>query len=268
MAKKKNNKTSAKQPGTKKKIILLLLVILLIITTILVFKLSRDTVILPDPDSMEYIHIRIQEYDSLITNHPEDKMAYFYRGELKQQMAKKEFISGLETKNASLILSSNTTYAEAISDYDSIIKYQNDFMEAYFQRGNTKQKVAENKYTIGQKNQDEGMIKNSFILYYEAVNDYDTVIRYQPDYMLAYANKGMIYATMIAQDEKYRELAWENFDKAISLDPEYADNYYNKGWLMFISGDRPGACNMWRKAIDLGSKVAGQALLQNCRQSQ
>lgn len=266
MEKKNNKKRSTKQQGTKKKILLGLLLIILIITTVLVFKLSRDTEILPDPDSREYLSIKIQEYDTLIKYHPEDKMAYFHRGELLQQMAGKEYVLGMETKNGSMVNQSFATYQKAISDFDSIIKYQAENLEAHFQRGNTKQKIAENKYTLGQKNQDEGMIKNSFIFYYEAANDYDTVIKYQPDYMLAYANRGMIYATIIPQDEKYRELARQDFDKAISLDPEYADNYFNKGWLLYISGDRNGACNLWRKAIDLGSKVAGQALLQNCRQ--
>lgn len=262
----KKNKKNKQQSAKRKYLLGLLALLIIIITTIIIYNQSSKNEVLPDPNDPAYFQVKIQEYDTLIKYQPEDKMAYFERGNLKHELAQLEYIEGQMTKNVPMIQQSFTTYGSAIMDYDSIIKYQLDNMEAYFMRASTRQKIAENKYTLGQKNQNEGMIKNSFIFYYESVNDYDTVIKYQADYMLAYANRGMIYATLSAQDAKYRELAAIDFDKAISLEPDYADNYYNKGWLLLIGGDKNGACNMWRKAIDLGSKPAGQALLKNCRQ--
>lgn len=263
---KKYKKNQKQQRNRKKYLIFIILILIICIATIIIYNVSRDDEPVPERNDAEYFQSKIQEYDSLIKYQPENKMAYFHRGDYKHKLAQKEYIHGQETKDVPLIQQSFATYNEAIKDYDTIIKYQPEYMEAYFKRGNTRQIIAENKYTLGQKNQHEGMIKNSFIFYIDAVNDFDTVIKYQPDYMLAYANRGMIYATLSAQDQKYRELAAADFDKAIALQPEYADNYFNKGWLLYIGGDKVGACNLWRKAIDLGSKPAGQALLNNCRQ--
>jgi tetratricopeptide (TPR) repeat protein len=136
---------------------------------------------------------------------------------------------------------------------------------AHFYHGNIKQNIAENKYKQGQATSNEGMIKNSFIYYREAVSNYDSVIKYNPDYMLAYSNRGMIYGTLLSYDNKYWEMAKEDFDKAISLQPDYADNYYNKAWLLFIGGDKKAACTLWQTADELGSVVAKQAIEQNCR---
>jgi tetratricopeptide (TPR) repeat protein len=136
---------------------------------------------------------------------------------------------------------------------------------AHFYHGNVKQGIAENKYSEGQTSSNEGMIRNSFIYYREAVADYDSVIKYNPEYMLAYSNRGMIYGTLHSYDEKYWEMALSDFDKAISLDPDYADNYYNKAWLIYISGDKQAACDLWQTADIKGSVVAKQALDQNCR---
>ena len=136
---------------------------------------------------------------------------------------------------------------------------------AHFYRGNIRQNIAENKYTQGQASSNEGMIKNSFIYYREAVSDYDSVIKYNPDYMLVYSNRGMIYGTLSTYDKSYWELARDDFDKAIILDPEYADNYYNKGWLLFIRGEKETACSLWQTAKEKGSVVAENALDQNCR---
>ena len=106
---------------------------------------------------------------------------------------------------------------------------------AHFYRGNIKQNIAENKYSQGQAASNEGMIKNSFIYYREAVSDYDSVVKYNPENMLVYSNRGMIYGTLYTYDKKYWEMARDDFDNAIHLQPDYADNYYNKGWLLFIA---------------------------------
>ena len=136
---------------------------------------------------------------------------------------------------------------------------------AHFYHGNIKQGIAENKYSQGQAESNENMIRNSFIYYREAIADYDSVLVYNPDHMLTYSNRGMIYGTLHSYDEKYWEMAKIDFDKAISLNPDYADNYYNKAWLLFIKGDAETACELWRMADEKGSVVAYQAIEQNCQ---
>lgn len=136
---------------------------------------------------------------------------------------------------------------------------------AHFYHGNVQQGIAENKYSQGQINSDEGMIRNAFSYYRLAVNNYDSVIKYNPEYMMAYSNRGMIYGTLHTYDEKYWAMARDDFDKAISLDSAYADNYYNKGWLLYVAGMEDEACRHWHRADSLGSVVALQAIEQNCR---
>jgi len=136
---------------------------------------------------------------------------------------------------------------------------------AYFYRGNIMQNIAEKKHLDGQLSNNENMVRNSFIYFRDAVRDYDSTLVYNPQYMLAHSNRGIIYASLASYDQKYLDMAQQDFDAAIQLDPEYADNYYNKAWLFFVRGEKAEACELWQKADDLGSVVAGQALDQNCR---
>ncbi len=136
---------------------------------------------------------------------------------------------------------------------------------AYFYRGNVYQGIAERKHMEGQRSNNEGMVRNAFIYFGNAIRDYDSTLVYNPQYMLAYSNRGMAYGTLASYDTKYLEKARDDFDAAIMLDPDYADNYYNKAWLLYIEEDFGGACELWKKADSKGSVVAKQALDQNCR---
>lgn len=136
---------------------------------------------------------------------------------------------------------------------------------SHFYLGNYKQNMGENKYTNGQAQQNENMIKNSFIYFRDAISNYDSVLKYDSNYMMAYSNRAMIYGTLSVQDDKYWEMSREDFNKAITLNPEYADNFYNKGWLFFMRGDTKSACILWHKADELGSVVAKQTLEQYCK---
>ncbi len=135
---------------------------------------------------------------------------------------------------------------------------------SHFYRGNIYQNMAEVKYQEGQASANEGMIRNSFTYFREAVSDYDSAMHYNSEYMLAYSNRGMIYGTLVRYDEKYWNMALEDFDRAIEIDSSYADNYYNKAWLVILSGDTTSACGLWQLADDKGSVVAGDALRQYC----
>ncbi len=135
---------------------------------------------------------------------------------------------------------------------------------SYFYHGNIMQNNAETKYREGYASSNEAKVKNSFIYYRNAIQDYDSAIAFNPSYMLAYTNRGMIYGTMTYANPDYWEKANNDFNEAISIQPDYADNYYNKAWLFFISGDTIAACELWQKADDLGSVVSEHALEENC----
>jgi predicted O-linked N-acetylglucosamine transferase (SPINDLY family) len=60
--------------------------------------------------------------------------------------------------------------------------------------------------------------------YQEAITDYDKALTLKPDYAEAYSNKG---ATL--NELKRYEEAIAHYDKALSLKPDYAEAYSNKG---------------------------------------
>ncbi len=75
--------------------------------------------------------------------------------------------------------------------------------ETYFLRGNA-------KYELG--------------LYHEAISDYDTAIRLEPDYALAYVTRGLAKHSL-----KQYDAAIADYDTAIRLKPDYAAVYISRG---------------------------------------
>ncbi len=140
---------------------------------------------------------------------------------------------------------------------------------AYFYRGNAYQNIAKQERMEGYQSRNVELLKRSRTSYWKTVKDYDSTLVHNPEHMLAYANRGMVYIDVSQYDTAYRKkyinLALQDFNKAISLDPEYADNYYNLGWTYYVAGDLPKACELWKKADELGSIMASQPLQQYCK---
>jgi len=140
---------------------------------------------------------------------------------------------------------------------------------AHFYRGNVYQNIAEEKFTTGYQTSNRNMVLNSQIYYRMTISDYDSCLVHNPDYMLAYTNRGIAYMSVSQYDtnylEKYTSLAEKDFEQAISLDSTYADNYYNLAWIYWIDKDYQRACELWRKADKLGSVVASQPLESYCK---
>ena len=70
----------------------------------------------------------------------------------------------------------------------------------------------------------------------EAENDYNKAIEINPNFTEAYYNKGVLKEK--SDDTKG---ALENYNKAIEINPQYADAYHNRGRLKVKSGDVEGA---------------------------
>ena len=58
-------------------------------------------------------------------------------------------------------------------------------------------------------------------------------------------------------------LVVKDYDDAIALDPQDAAPYLNRG-LAKVGRDNTGACADMNKALQLGSKAAGEALKKYC----
>ncbi len=92
-----------------------------------------------------------------------------------------------------------------------------------------------------------------------ANEDYQKAIEINPR-PVYYNNWGM----NLAVDGFYRE-AIEIYDKALEQNDEYAQAILNKGVAMHYIGEWDKACELARKAHDLGLGAAGKYLVEHCK---
>ena len=84
-----------------------------------------------------------------------------------------------------------------------------------------------------------------------AIEDYDKAIDLNPDYAIAYNNRGLA-----RHNKGDLDGAIADFDKAIVLDPDYAIAYYNRANARYNKNDVDGAIEDYDKAIDLNPDFA------------
>jgi tetratricopeptide (TPR) repeat protein len=82
--------------------------------------------------------------------------------------------------------------------------------------------------------------------YTEAIEEYDEMIRIEPNYAAAYNNRGRSYYAKGDYDK-----AIADFNQAITLDPKYADAYNNRGRAYYAKGDLNKALADYSQAITL-----------------
>jgi tetratricopeptide (TPR) repeat protein len=83
----------------------------------------------------------------------------------------------------------------------------------------------------------------------EAIASYEMAIKLDKYYDIAYNNLGVIYLDDLGNLEK----AYNLFQKAIDINPNYALAYYNQARCMSIKGDKIEAARLFQVAIDLNS---------------
>lgn len=96
--------------------------------------------------------------------------------------------------------------------------------------------------------------------YRKAFEDYSSAIRKNPEYTLAFNNRGIIRGMM--QDF---EGALADFNKAIANKPDYAESYYNRGNVNYYLNRKQQACEDWRKSALLGFGQANKVLRDYCK---
>lgn len=80
-----------------------------------------------------------------------------------------------------------------------------------------------------------------------AIKEYKLATKYDPSYDIAYNNLGVIYL----DDSGLIKESIEMFDKAISCNPNYALAYYNKGRAVSLKNDKIEAARLFQLAMDL-----------------
>ncbi|MEM7102492.1 MAG: tetratricopeptide repeat protein [Bacteroidota bacterium] len=113
-------------------------------------------------------------------------------------------------------------YQEALNDYNYAISLKPEFSDAYNNRGNI-------YFEMGQDD--------------NALADYAKVAQIEPNEPKAYGNSGAIYArkAQLSSDSNQRnqnfQLALENLNRGIQLNPGYADALMNRGVVHSALGD-------------------------------
>ena len=82
--------------------------------------------------------------------------------------------------------------------------------------------------------------------YKKSIEHFTQAIKLNPNYILAYLNRGIVYG----QRDDY-ERAIIDLDKVIDLNPNYAEAYYNRGVVYERRGDYEYAITDFDKVIDL-----------------
>ena len=128
---------------------------------------------------------------------------------------------------------------KALNDYDTIIKMRGDtYMEAFLNRGLTKKMLGD---------------------YGGALADLNQAIEEFPNNAELIKNRGNLQL-LFALHRK----GIDDYTKAIALDKNYAEAYYNRALAFFLIHDKISGCMDLDKSIDLGYEVATKARTYFC----
>jgi tetratricopeptide (TPR) repeat protein len=86
--------------------------------------------------------------------------------------------------------------------------------------------------------------------YQLAIDDYNQAIRLNPDYTEAYYNRGIAYFNL-----GHYQLAIDDYNQAIRLNPDYAEAYNNRGGAYFRQGNNKLGCRDAQKACAMGKCI-------------
>lgn len=182
-----------------------------------------------------------------------------------QKSAKEYFTSGNAKFKAG-------NFAEAIKDYDQVLKLDPDHVVTLTNRGIAKDRLLDYraaiedftkaitlnpKYIVAYTSR--GLSKYNLKDYRSALLDYNKALELNPKDAKAYNNRGLVRYGL-----KDYSGAIEDYTKAISLKPNYAEALYNRGAPQYSLGENAKACSDWTKANSLGIKEASLYLKNYC----
>lgn len=98
-------------------------------------------------------------------------------------------------------------------------------------------------------------------MFTKAITDYDLALKINPNYAVAYNNRGLAKAGINKPDE-----AIKDYDKAIEINPNQGLFYFNRA----ISKNKKmelkeSGCNDLKIAIKLGYEEANRELMISCK---
>ncbi len=102
-----------------------------------------------------------------------------------------------------------------------------------------------------------GIDKTELEDYTGAITDFTKAIEINPENADIYYNRGLAY-----YKNSNRKNAIQDYTKAINLKSDFAAAYLNRGTIKYETGDKNGAIPDWKKATELGNKSAKDILKQ------
>lgn len=104
-----------------------------------------------------------------------------------------------------------------------------------------------------------GILYSMLKNYESAISDFDKALSITPDYTVALMGKGYAMAMLMPTDKEIRAYnVIEVYNKALERNPALVYAWFNKGYLCYGSGDYAGAEESFTKAIELNPDL-GQA---------
>ncbi|MHB8260885.1 MAG: tetratricopeptide repeat protein [Bacteroidia bacterium] len=153
-------------------------------------------------------------------------------------------------------------YSGAIKDFTKAIELDPKYDLTYIWRGLTKTMLRDKRDVVGDYNDIIGDYKN-------AIEDFTKAIELYPKCDLAYLWRGLTknksgnYRDVVGDYNEavgdYKE-AIEDLSKVIELSPKEDMAYLWRGNAKYGLGDRQGACEVWKKAVELGNEEAKDRL--------
>lgn len=92
-----------------------------------------------------------------------------------------------------------------------------------------------------------------------AIEDYDKSISIKPNYAQAYFDRAHSHFIDGKSDK-----AVDDYNKVIQLDPDFVEAYLNRGTVKLEQGNTRGACRDWSTAASLGLEFANEIIAVNC----
>jgi tetratricopeptide (TPR) repeat protein len=227
----------------------------------------------------------LADINKAIALNPNDSHSFNSRGIVKSMMrnydeAIQDYTRAIELDRANasayfnrgIVQYEKRNYAAAVSDFTFVLQTRQD-ADAYNRRANAKCRMhnvqgAFEDYNTAIKTEpgfylaylNRGQLQFDLNNYPSAIEDYSKAIKLKPDLAIAYYSRGLAKG-------KLKDYTGEIMDytTAIEIKPDYQDAYYKRGMARYNREDRRGGCEDLNRAVKQGSNLAYDYLIVYCK---
>lgn len=173
--------------------------------------------------------------------------------------------------NRALVNINIEDFNQTFDDLDYIVKQQPNYGIAYFVRANARLKLIEllSNFNSSQpsisinQNKKPKEVKQSFSIkehtYEDVIKDYDKSLSIDPNFSFAYYNRG--YTKALIGDLNN---AIKDFSEAIKLNKTISEAYYNRGLILVYLNDKTAGCKDLSKSGEMGLIAAYNVMKRHC----